>query len=88
MTRSASCWLLLVLAICWTLPVVGAPAETAKNPKENDYELYKILVDTIDQVERNYVTDVKRRDLIESAIRGVLGKLDPYSSYIGPDELE
>ena len=47
-----------------------------------------MLVDTIDQVERNYVTEVNRRELIESAIRGVLGKLDPYSSYIGPDELD
>ena len=47
-----------------------------------------MLVDTIDQVERNYVVKVDRRDLIESAIRGVLSKLDPYSNYIGPDELD
>ncbi len=63
------------------------PQETAKKPQESDYELYKILVDTIDQVERNYVTKINRREVIEAAIRGVLGKLDPYSSYIGPDEL-
>jgi carboxyl-terminal processing protease len=87
MARSACRWLLLALVLCATLPVVGVAAETAKKPKDNDYELYKILVDTLDQVERNYVTDVNRRELVESAIRGVLGKLDPYSSYIGPDEL-
>ena len=86
MIQGLRCLILLAL-FSWTLPVVGAPAETAKKPKESDYELYKILVDTIDQVERNYVTDVNRRDLIESAIRGVLGKLDPYSSYIGPNDL-
>jgi carboxyl-terminal processing protease len=87
MARFARQWLLLALVLCLTLPVVGATAETTKKPKDNDYELYKILVDTLDQVERNYVTDVDRRELVESAIRGVLGKLDPYSSYIGPDEL-
>lgn len=87
MARSAHRWLLLALVLFWTLPAVGLSAETTKKPKDDDYELYKILVDSIDQVERNYVIDVNRRELIESAIRGVLGKLDPYSSYIGPDEL-
>lgn len=80
-------WLFLALILCWTWPVVGKSAETVDKPKQDDYELYRVLVDTIDQVERNYVTEVNRRELIESAIRGVLGKLDPYSSYIGPDEL-
>ena len=79
--------LALLLCLCWTFPAIAAPAETAKKPQETNYELYKILVDAIDHVERDYVTEVDRRDVIESAIRGVLSKLDPYSSYIGPDEL-
>ena len=59
------------------------PPREAKKPQESDYDLYKMLVDTIDQVERNYVTEVNRRELIEAAVRGVLSKLDPYSSYVG-----
>ena len=59
----------------------------SKKDKEDYYELYKVLADTLDQVERNYVKDISRRQLIESAIEGVLEKLDPYSSYITPDEL-
>ena len=31
---------------------------------------------------------IDRRELIEAAIRGVLKKLDPYSDYIGPQEVE
>jgi carboxyl-terminal processing protease len=79
----------LVLLIALFVPFSASAATTtpAKKPQENDYELYKILVDTVDQVERNYVTKIDRRELIEAAVRGVLGKLDPYSSYIGPDEL-
>ena len=80
------CLVLLVL-ISWGLPAFAATAETAKPQKDNDYELYKILVDTMDQVERNYVKEIDRRELMEAAIRGVLTKLDPYSSYIAPDEL-
>ncbi|MGD0654265.1 MAG: S41 family peptidase [Thermoguttaceae bacterium] len=56
--------------------------------EENDYELYKLLVDSIDQVRENYVQELDRRELIEAAIRGVMEKLDPYSSYIGPNDIE
>jgi carboxyl-terminal processing protease len=62
-------------------------AEEAQRDAEY-YELYKVLADTLDQVERNYVTGVSRRELIEAAIRGVLSKLDPYSNYISPEELD
>jgi carboxyl-terminal processing protease len=61
-------------------------AETAKQA-ESDYELYKIFADTLDQIERNYVKDVSRRELMEAAIKGALEKLDPYSNYINPDEI-
>ena len=64
------------------------PPAIKKDAKETDYELYRVLVDALDQVDRNYVTEVDRRAMIEAAIRGVLGKLDPYSSYMGPDEVQ
>jgi carboxyl-terminal processing protease len=62
-------------------------SEEAAKPAEDDYELYQIFADTLDQVERNYVKDVSRRELMEAAIQGVLNKLDPYSNYISPDEI-
>ena len=46
-----------------------------------------MFADTLDQVERNYVKPVSRRELMEAAIGGVLGKLDPYSNYINRDDL-
>ena len=55
--------------------------------KDDYYELYQLLADTVDQIDRNYVKEVDRRELIEAAIRGMMTKLDPYSSYIGPEEL-
>lgn len=71
--------------------VKNSPADkgVAADRKSEDeyYELYRSLADTIDQVERNYVKPVDRRELLEAAIKGVLTKLDPYSSYISPDEM-
>ena len=66
---------------------VRAGAEEARKPAEDDYELFQIFADTLDQVERNYVKDVSRRELMEAAIHGVLNKLDPYSNYISPEDI-
>ncbi|HKD37911.1 MAG TPA: hypothetical protein VKB78_13960, partial [Pirellulales bacterium] len=64
----------------------AAAAKQAAKDEEEFYDLYKSLADTVDQVDRNYVTKISRRELMEAAIKGVLSKLDPYSSYIGRDE--
>ena len=66
----------------------AAADKAEKSEPEDYYELQKLLVDTLDQVERNYVKGISRRELVEAAIQGVLSKLDPYSSYIEPKELE
>lgn len=67
-----------------------AEKQPEKTPlgEADEYELQRILVDTIDQVERNYVKGISRRELVEAAIEGVLEKLDPYSTYISPEEIE
>jgi carboxyl-terminal processing protease len=61
--------------------------DAVKKPTESDYELYQVFADTLDQIERNYVKDVSRRELMEAAIQGVLEKLDPYSNYISPEDI-
>jgi carboxyl-terminal processing protease len=68
-------------------------ADTAKDAAdkakdEEYYELLKLFVDTLDQVERNYVQDISRRDLVEAAIQGMLTKLDQHTNYISPRELD
>ena len=55
---------------------------------EKYYQLLELFADTLDQVERNYVKKLDRRELMEAAIQGVLSKLDPYSNYIPPEEME
>ena len=64
----------------------GSDKKTARSD-EDFYQLYQLLADTVDQIDRNYVKEVDRRELMEAAIRGMVAKLDPYSSYIGPEEL-
>ncbi len=79
----------------WTAAVacfwfaVWSPGVRGDDPAKSDeyYVLMKVLVDSFEQIDRNYVKDVDRRELVEAAVRGMLSKLDPYSDYISPDEL-
>lgn len=65
-----------------------SPEAIAELKKQDEYyEMFRLFADTLDQVERNYVQEVDRRELLDAAIAGVMGKLDPYSSYIPPAEL-
>lgn len=60
----------------------------AEAARREERELLKLFIDTLDQVERNYVKDVSRRELYEAAIRGMMSKLDQHSNYISPDDVE
>jgi carboxyl-terminal processing protease len=88
MSRFACRWCLFAFILASALSAVAAPNTPTTKPTDSDYDLYRTLVDTVDQVERNYASDVNRRELIESAIRGMLSKLDPYSTYLDPDEVQ
>lgn len=52
------------------------------------YDLMKVLVDTFEQIDRNYVKEVDRRRIVEGAVRGMLAELDPYSNFIPPEQLD
>lgn len=70
-------------------PAAEAEAPAAPEGSEDEYyQLMRVFVDTFEQIDRNYVKDVNRRELVEAAVRGMLSRLDPYSDYIGPDDLE
>lgn len=62
----------------------------AGSPSKEDqyYELMRVIAETFEQVDRNYVKQVDRRKLAEAALKGMMEELDPYSNYIAPDDLQ
>jgi carboxyl-terminal processing protease len=67
----------------------GGSAQEAASPsksKDDMMELYGLFVDTIEQIEHNYVKQVDRKELIENALRGLLTELDDYSSFLTQDD--
>ena len=73
-------WLAIVMVsalslACWQ-------ASQGARSKDEAAELYGVFVDAVEQVQQNYVRPVNRRELMESALRGMLGDLDQHSPYI------
>jgi carboxyl-terminal processing protease len=63
-------------------PTAAPPQrEAALSPVESAQ-----LAEVIDRVQREYVDDVRHPELIEDALRGLVGGLDPYSSYLDAEE--
>jgi carboxyl-terminal processing protease len=64
----------------------GWQASSDAKPRDEMLELYGLFVDAVEKVETNYVRPVSRRELLESALEGMLQNLDPHSSYINTGE--
>src|SRR5205807_6959274 len=85
MSRWNLAWLVgipLVVLLGLTLTYSAPPVRE----KDQNYELVKLLVDVLDEVDQNYVrtldAEAKRR-LVEDMINGGLERLDPYSGFFG-----
>ena len=57
------------------------------NEKKEIYKYLNLFGEAFEKVQNNYVEEVEVKDLIESAIEGMLSSLDPHSSYLNTDEL-
>ncbi|THB71782.1 MAG: S41 family peptidase, partial [Desulfovibrio sp.] len=74
--------LLLVVTLAATAGLGLAESE------DNRYEPLKRFSQVLDYVEKFYVRDVERNELIDGAVRGMLEDLDPHSSYLDREEFE
>ncbi|MEO0912173.1 MAG: S41 family peptidase [Pseudomonadota bacterium] len=50
------------------------------------YQQLDLFGDIFERIRSSYVEDVNETDLIENAINGMLGSLDPHSSYLPPQD--
>jgi carboxyl-terminal processing protease len=61
----------------WTISIVGAEV--------NGYEELKVFTEAMSLVMKNYVEEVKPKDLVYNSIKGMLSSLDPHSSFMTPE---
>jgi carboxyl-terminal processing protease len=64
-------------------------SETEKVQKEADtYRYLESFANVLDLLQKHYVDKVNSGDVLIGAINGMLGTLDPHSSYMSPEEFE
>ncbi len=69
----------LVSVLCWQ-------STQGDQSKDEIKELYGTFVDAVEQVQSNYVRPVDHKQLLETALRGMLADLDPHSVYFDEDD--
>ena len=85
MPRRNLFWLLGITAVSVLGLAVAYSAPTRE--KDKDYELVRLVVDVLHEVQHRYVVDVspeRKRKLVEDMVNGGLERLDPHSAYINP----
>lgn len=85
--QNVKLWMIMVSAVIfWTIGAGFFGDLAAKN--DESYEGLKIFADVIELIEKEYVDDVKAKELIEKAIEGMLHSLDPHSTLMPPEAFE
>ncbi len=80
MGRNSIGALALVALLSWPTGSDAASSET--------YRQLNLFGDVFERVRSDYVEEVSDKELIESAIDGMLVSLDPHSSYLNPERFE
>jgi len=77
---------LIVLAVC--VLTFSAGSKDLLFADDNTYNSLKLFTDVLEELEKNYVDDVNTEELVHNAIKGMVGNLDPHSSFMPPEAFD
>ncbi|MFQ3573874.1 MAG: S41 family peptidase [Thermodesulfovibrionales bacterium] len=77
---SASIFLLISIMFYARWAVTGVNAQS-----QSGYEDLKLFTEVLSLIRKNYVEEVKTKDIIQGAIKGMVTSLDPHSAYLTPE---
>lgn len=69
----------------WAAEAPPKSKTSSASQKQERYENLELFQKVLHIIETNYVDEVKNKDLIYGAIRGMMDTLDPHSSFMPPD---
>ena len=76
----------LIVTVASTGILVGRWSLSAIGAEIDGYEELKVFTEALSLVRKNYVEDIKPKDLIYGAIKGMLASLDPHSAFMTPEQ--
>ncbi len=80
--RTSSLLIVILLSFFLLSPITYA------SDHHEDIDLFKLFLRVFTETEKKYVDEVDKNELIDSALKGMLNSLDPYSTYLSEDDFE
>ncbi len=77
-------WIVLAVVALSVVALTQMPLNLA-DADSSDYESLKLFTEVLDIVKKNYVEEVKTKDLIYGAVKGMMRSLDPHSGFMPPE---
>ncbi len=75
-------------AACLVLIFMAGPFSQVLAENEKTYQTLKLFTEVLEELEKNYVDEVDADTLIHNAIKGMVGNLDPHSSFMPPEAFD
>ncbi|MBU1696876.1 MAG: S41 family peptidase [Proteobacteria bacterium] len=76
----------IAIAVCVFISIAGFNNTLQAN--DTTYKSLKLFTDVLEELEKNYVDDIDTEKLIHNAIKGMVGNLDPHSSFMPPEAFD
>ena len=67
--------------------IILAP-NTHAGEHHEDIDLFKLFLRVFTEAEKKYVDEIDKDELMDSALKGMLNSLDPYSTYLSEEDFE
>ncbi len=75
----------VIVALLITGVIVGRLSSYVQGAQTEVYEELKVFTEAFSLINKNYVDEIKTKDLVYSAIKGMTGFLDPHSGFMTPE---
>ena len=85
LVRHSTWWKGLIFAGTLVLLVFTGGVQHGTTAIEDTYEKLKVFTEILSLVQSNYVDEVKSKELIYGAVKGMLETLDPHSAFMPPE---
>jgi carboxyl-terminal processing protease len=86
MTKPVRATLITVSVVLMSYVVVGGVLGSSETSSEKTYRDLGVYSEVLNRINQEYVTSPDLKKVTDGAIRGLLESLDPYSTYLTPDE--